>query len=226
MQVVLADGFKGLRYQVNSADDDFEIYHLNKDPAESKDLAGKKGFERFQNLFKAMALQSRIPNATAKRPYDHALVPALIEKPQNAAGITFSTFPGDWPWLPDFKSLTPADIKTQTTIGLPSGIATQPFGAMFEGYFHAPADGAYTFQASAKGMATLFVHNCRIISEQKTPISGPTTGTIHLKSGWHPIRLLFRHHQDQPHLSLSIQGPGGKPLTLDPGSLLTAETQH
>jgi arylsulfatase A-like enzyme len=226
MQVVLANGLKGLRYQIKSATDDFEIYDVTKDPAESNNLAGRKGYERMQEVFKAKALQSRVPNPSAKRPYDSALIPALPEKPTTTAGITYATYPGEWPWLPDFLNMTPSQSRVYETIALPSDTQKLPFGAIFEGYFHASENGEYTFQASAKGMATLFIHNCRIISENKTPANTEPSGTIHLKSGWHPIRLLYRHAQEQPSLNLLMKGPDGKNIELGPGNLLSASPKN
>lgn len=223
MQVVLADGLKGLRYQVKSATDDFEIYDVTKDPAESMNLAGKKGYEGYQDIFKAKALQARVPNSSAKRPYDNALLPAMPEKPKTAAGITYSTYAGNWPWLPGFLNMTPSQSRVIEAIALPSDISTLPFGATFVGYFHAPADGEYTFRASANGMATLFIHDCRIISENKNPEKTDPNGTIRLKTGWHPVRLLYRHQKERPILGFSVNGPDGKSIALNPGNLLSAD---
>ncbi|YCM44822.1 sulfatase-like hydrolase/transferase [Verrucomicrobiaceae bacterium 227] len=222
MQVVIAEGLKGLRYQVKSAKDDFEIYDISKDPSESNNLAKKKGFEKMQALFKAKALQSRIPSPGAKRPYDKALIPALAKKPDTTAGITFTSYPGSWPWLPDFEGLKANPTEILEEISLPDPTTTTPFGATFEGFFHASIDGEYTFKISAKGMATLFIHNCRLISEQKTPVAETTTGTIRLKAGWHPIRLLFRHTSGEPHLEFSGTTPNGTPLKLESKNLLVS----
>ena len=222
MQVVIAEGFKGLRFQVKSAGDDFEIYDLAKDPSEANNLASNEGFERLQTIFKAKALQARIPNPSAKRPYDQAPIPALTKEPSTAVGITYSSYDGAWPWLPDFRQLKASQSQLHDKISLPSSISsTMPFGAVFEGFFQAPADGQYTFKAKAKGMATLFIHHCRIISEQKSPVSEEASGTILLKAGWHPIRFLYRHNEGRPMLNLTATGPDGKPVTLDSNNLFS-----
>lgn len=78
MQLIRFGDYVGVRYDIKSADDDFEIYNVIKDPQESHNLALTKGFEKMQQQMKAKVLQVRRKDDEAKRPYDAAPVPATI----------------------------------------------------------------------------------------------------------------------------------------------------
>lgn len=49
MQVIYLDGYKGVRYNIESANDDFRIYDTRIDPGEIRNLAGfSEYFEKLQ----------------------------------------------------------------------------------------------------------------------------------------------------------------------------------
>jgi arylsulfatase A-like enzyme len=77
MQMIRLNDYVGVRYDIQSAEDDFEIYNVINDPQEANNLAGNPDMKLLQQQFKDKTLQSRMPNNTAPRPYDDALVPAL-----------------------------------------------------------------------------------------------------------------------------------------------------
>ncbi len=104
MQNIYLNGHMGVRYNVRSADDDFEIYDLAKDPQEAHDLGEESGYGALQAAMKARVLQLRVPNSSAPRPYDKAPVPPAAKAPGGTPGLTWSLFNGEWPWLPDFRS--------------------------------------------------------------------------------------------------------------------------
>ena len=222
MQVVFEGGYKGLRYGTKSADDDFEIYDVGKDPAETRNLAKKPGFEKLQTAMKAKALQSRIPNSSAPRPYDQALVPGLPGKPEGSPGITCNWYSGTWPWLPDFRTLEVGKSAILNTISLPAGIGSEACGLSYEGFFEVPEDGEYTFALETPEPASLFVHDCRIISGQKNSAPSPGTGKIHLKAGWHPIRLALMCRNDAATLKVSLKGPDGLAVGLGEENMISS----
>jgi arylsulfatase A-like enzyme len=218
MQVIHVDGHKGIRYDLKSANDDFEIYDLAKDPRELDNLAKKPAFAELQAAMKACVLQVRKPAAELKRPYDNALVPPIAQAPPGSPGLTWALFKGEWPWLPDFRTLTPADTGTSPQVELSMASTDPSFGVAFTGYFHAKADGEYNFTLGSDTAAMLFLHDIRVIDEPMRNAAGKFTGRVHLKSGWHPIRLYYRHAGDsKPELILTCrQGAGGDyPLNPD-----------
>ena len=217
MQAIYLNGYKGIRYDVKSAEDNFEIYNLAKDERETHDLGKNSEFSALQTAMKARVLQVRTPNATAKRPYDAALVPPVPQAPSGSPGLTYSLFQGAWPWMPDFRTLAP--VKTAQAKGLDLAMAPggQPFGVAFTGYFHAAQDGEYTFTLDSDTGAMFFLHDIRVIDEPMKNASGKFTGSVRLQAGWHPLRLYYRHAGSAtPHLDLTCRQGGAGEYKLTP----------
>jgi len=219
MQTVYLDGYKGIRYDVKSAADDFDIYDLTNDPQEARNLAGDPKLSTLQTAMKARVLQVRKPNPSAKRPYDNAFVPPVANEPATKSGLTRSLFKGAWPWMPDFRTLRPDTMSASQTIALPTPAGDQPFGVAFAGFFQIPADGDYTFTLESDGSAMLFVHDIRVIEEPKHPAGEISTGGVRLKAGWHPLRLYYRHSSGEPKLELAVKNADGQPLKMDVSNL-------
>lgn len=206
MQNILINGYMGLRYNVKSADDDFEIYDLAKDIQEAHDLARNTEQAGLQAAMKARVLQLRIPNASAPRPYDRALVPPLTQAPTGAPGLSYSLFKGEWPWIPEFRTLRPIKQGRAESLTLAIAAGMPKFGAAFEGYFHASQPGEYTFTLTSDTGAMLFLHDIRVITERLKQKPDKLTGKVLLGAGWHPIRVYSRHAGGvKPDLELTCQ---------------------
>jgi arylsulfatase A-like enzyme len=217
MQNIYLNGFKGIRYNVKSADDNFEIYDLAKDEREIQNLAGSQNFAALQTEMKARVLQVRMPNSSAPRPYDSALVPPVEKAQTGAPGLTWSLFKGGWPWMPDFRTLTPESTGKAQTFDLAMASGDQAFGVAFTGSFHAVQDGDYTFTLSSDSGAMLFLHDIRVIDEPMKNPAGKFTGSVRLQAGWHPLRLYYRHAGNaKPHLEFTCQQGGAGDYKLAP----------
>jgi uncharacterized sulfatase len=168
---------------------------------------------------KARVLQVRKPDPSAKRPYDEALAPPVPNPPSSEPGLTWSLFQGKWPWMPDFRTLTPANTGKSKQIELTMAAADKPFGVSFSGYFVAAHDGEYTFTVDTDTGAMLFLHDIRVIDEPMKSSAGKFSGSVRLKAGWHPLRLLYRHATGQPRLVFTCQRAGGESLRRDAADL-------
>ena len=217
MQNIYLNGYKGVRYNVKSAEDNFEIYNLAKDERETLDLGKSPEMAGLQAAMKARVLQLRKPAADAKRPYDNAPVPPVAKEPFGSPGLTWSLFQGEWPWMPDFRALAPKAAGQNRQIDLAMALGGQPFGVAFTGYFHAAREGEYTFTLDSDTGAMLFLHDIRVIDEPLKNPAGIFTGRVRLQAGWHPLRLYYRHASTaQPHLELTCQQGGAGDYKLTP----------
>lgn len=187
MQAVHVDGYKGLRYNVQSADDDFEIYNLNNDPQESHNLAERPEFADLQARMKARVLQVRRPNASAPRPYDEAFVPGATEVDPQTTGWRRSVFTGTWPWLPKFGSMRADSVEVVATLAKPNQKRSNGLGLAFEAYVKIPRDGDYKFKVSDSVNSMVFVHESRVLGE-----TGLASDMVRLAAGWHPVRVYHR----------------------------------
>lgn len=190
--VVWVDGYKGLARNLNenskfSGDDAvvFEIYDTEKDPQETKNLAGKPGFgEAFQQKLRDKALRSRRA-FDGKHPHEYTRgldfsqkvffennpVPA-IDKSGNNKNVVFEykTFASDeaFPWVPDFRQthletvLSGNDTKTLGENLLPKKFidGRGARGILIEGTISVPEEAEYVFTLktdTGKG-SKAFVH--------------------------------------------------------------------
>jgi arylsulfatase A-like enzyme len=211
MQNIYLNGYMGVRYSVKSAEDDFEIYNVAKDPQEAHNLAKDPELAGLQAAMKARVLQVRVPNDSAPRPYDKALVPPVTKTPGGTPGLTWSLFKGELPWVPDFRTLKAVKRGNTKTIDLAMTDAGHPCGVAFDGYFYAAQPGEYTFTLVNDTGASLFLHDIRVIAEPLKNSAGKFTGNVQLNAGWHPMRLYYRHAGDaKPRLELTCRHGAGE----------------
>src|SRR5699024_1122771 len=133
MQMIRVGDYVGVRYNIHSAKDDFEIYNVIKDPQETNNLAVKpeedimvkvknyfttrtfNTISELQKYMKAHVLQVRRPNValsftergTAHRPYDSTLIPAV--KANVMQGVNWKFFKGNFSWIPQVATLQADD---------------------------------------------------------------------------------------------------------------------
>jgi len=208
MQVVYLNGYQGVRYNIQSPSDDFEIYDVMRDPQERTNLAAGGSLGPLEQQMKERVLQVRRPNPSARRPYDNELVPASPSGGRVNGMLDYATYEGRWPWVPNFDTLTP--VKTGHAAGLDVKVRPREndFGVGFKGYLRVPEDGTYTFYLESDSGALMRLHDATVTEDDFGRDGSERSGTIALKAGWHPVRFYYRHHAGTTRLSLQYSGPG------------------
>lgn len=196
MQFLRSGNYVGVRYNIQAASDDFEIYDVVRDPKQSTNLA--KANPGLQKIFKERALQMRIASAEAQRPYDSALV-AAVNPTQARAGKTVF-YQGEFPWLPQTDNLSP--FVSGTKSGRPTVVKKT-------GYIKVPLDGAYHFSVDARDKAFLRIHDISVADADYGYQGGETsTSTIFLKKGLHPFTLVSKTDGKEITTTIFWTGPG------------------
>jgi hypothetical protein len=198
-----------VRYDIQSAADDFEIYNVVKDPAQRNNLAQEPGMAALQKKMKEKVLQVRRPDASAPRPYDQALVPAVADI-KTTDGLRWQSFNGQFGWVPQVSGLKP--VASGQADGLDAAVIRKAGGSVvfFDGYLRVPRDGPYTFSLSAGSGAVLRLHEALLIDADY----GYTAGTgrqarVQLKAGLHPFRFYYlKNTGASATLDLQWEGPG------------------
>ena len=208
MQMLRIGNYVGVRYDIHSAEDNFEIYNVLKDPQQSHNLADKPQMASLQQEFKDKVLQSRMPDNSAVRPYDHILVPA-VSGMKTERGIVWKGYDGIFPWVPEIATLTPAE----------TGIIDRPNTGVwdkqkdkvlyFDGLIRAPQDGEYAFYLTCDHGALLRIHDAAVIDADYNYFGGTEKrGIIKLKTGLHPFRIYYSHQTGRKSkLSFDWSGP-------------------
>lgn len=224
MQALRLGDFVGVRYNIKSADDNFEIYDAVNDPKEKYNLGADPKYASLQKQFKETVLQIRRPDPEAKRPYDNALVPAVeVKSPQ--PGVHWEAYDGSFPWVPQVAGLQAKAAGDAKAIDLSVRPAAGDGAVRFTGYIDVPADGDYTFSLATDTGAEFRIHEATVIDADRGYTAGKTiSGAIRLQKGKHPIALTYVHRGSAaPSLELKWSGPNLQEQTVPASVLFTSK---
>ncbi|WP_276166010.1 sulfatase-like hydrolase/transferase [Zobellia alginiliquefaciens] len=209
MQMIRKGDYVGIRYDIQSENDDFEIYNVIDDSRQSKNLASEANFKSLQEEMKGAVLQQRMPNPSAARPYDDALVPSVsIENLKK--GIVYKSFKGYFPWVPRTEGLSPVDAGVVHEIRSAINSKEESDVTYFEGYIKVPSDGEYNFYLRTGRSGVLRIHESTVIDADFEYVKNSNMrGKYRLEAGLHPIRLYLKNgRKGKPQFNLEWSGPG------------------
>jgi len=209
MQVVYLGGLKGVRYNIQSHQDNFRIYNTKNDTRERQDLAGTSDYyDNLQQQMKDEVLRLRRINSSAPRPYDSLPIPAF-QNLTTEPGLQFRVFNKETPWVPAIGSLENGVVET----GSSESFAIDKLGddksviVAYDGYLKVPATGEYTFNFKSNGRAIMRLHHALIIDADKNyTIGDEISSTVLLEAGLHPLKLIFTGNA-APEILLQWSGP-------------------
>ena len=219
--------YKGVRYNVTDHSQNFRIYNVDSDPQETTDLAASH--TALQQMMKDKVLQVRIdgdyPRAYMTGEYAPPATPGATVN-----GLEYKAYTGSYDWVPETAYLT-ADTNG-TCSGLDLAVRPQDDNIVLEytGYISLPADGTYTFSMTTDSSVgdhasggMLWIHEANVIADDFNHDGTARSGSMRLKAGLHPIRILYKHATGTHDLTLSYSGPGIA-LQPVPASALYIET--
>jgi len=219
MQAIRIGDFMGVRPKIESPSDSFKIYNVVTDPKQGVNLATSR--PDLQQKMQRLGVGAHRQAIYVTRTYDNAVVPASpIGTMTN--GLLCKSFQGTWPWLPDFRDMTPASQTMVTTVSAAPRSRPDDVGLSFEGYISIPTTGAYTFKTDSDGATCVWLDEARVIDNDFNFSVSKTASPISLEAGFHPIRIHYRHQGGTASLQLSYSGPGISMQAI-PGSALFIE---
>lgn len=189
MQMLRQGNMVGVRYNIRSADDDFELYDVVKDPKQTTNLALHGGLPALQAAMKAKASQMHRADTGAARPYDTALIAAVKTNKALRAGLEYAFYPSDAPWPISGQAIL------QGKKGIVKAISSQPSGGRkgtihYSAFIRIPADGAYTFSLNTFAQSIIRLHQVLLFDAgfaDKYPLQ--QTVKVYLKAGLHPLNI-------------------------------------
>lgn len=198
MQMVRQGNMVGVRYDIQSQLDDFEIYDVAKDPQQGKDLAAQNS--ELQEEFKATVLRSRIADLGAPRPYDASVVPAL-EGVKVKEGLLATSYQVNSPFIPSV--LGKAVSKEEVDLPAIEKVNGDGNLVVWTGYVKIPEDGKHTFYAE-RGQSHFFmrIHDISVVDGNYKTTNAPQ-GTVYLEAGYHPVEIYLLKDNNSPNLELS-----------------------
>ena len=204
MQLIRLGNYKGIRYDIKSADDDFEIYDVFSDPKETINLATKPEMRNIQKQMKEKVLQIRRPDSSAVRPYDNEFIPPITTDGNIKKGLRWSGYKGDFPWVPKVLSLKPEITGKTNVIDLRRIKFNKIEAVQFDGYINIQEDGEYTFYLKTDAGAVFKIHEATLIDADYGYVSGTEQkAVVKLKKGLHPFTLCYAQ-KGKKHVSPSL----------------------
>ena len=213
MQVLYLDGYKGIRYNISSHEDDFSIFDTKNDPGESNNLAGTNGeFVKLQKEMKNTVLRWRRNNSSAERPYDDEPVPAMVPDSKLAEGIRVFKYGMNSPWVPYINTTleTPNEASVLSKIeAIPSEKESNVM--VYEGFLQVENTGEYEISFKTNRGLVMHIHEALIIDDDyPNSAKGAGTSEVILEKGFHPIKIVTKLLNDTENqkLELTWSGPG------------------
>ncbi len=207
MQAIRHGDYLGVRYDIQSHADDFEIYDVVNDPRETVNLASANAALQLQ--LKDRVLRLRRPDGAAPRPYDAEPVPALASV-ATVSGVVWRACSAAFPWVPELTALPPSSTGTVARPDLGIRPRDTDIGLLFSGYLRVPATGSYTFFLTTDARALLRLHEATVLDADFAYTGGTErSASATLTAGLHPFRLYYaRGTGGTPALALQWSGPG------------------
>lgn len=208
MQALRIGNYMGVRYNIQSPDDPFEIYDVVNDPKEKNNLAATAGFERMQQQIQQKAIQMRRPDKDTKRPYDSVHMAHYTGKVSKKEKFTCTLFQSGDAWVPNeygLKALSAKKLSRLNTAGLPyagNGVY------VVTGYITVPADGSYAFSFKSNGKAVFKLHDALLIDADFGYDGEEKNSLILLKAGRHPFKFYYRPSASNGRFSFTWSGRG------------------
>jgi hypothetical protein len=148
------------------------------------------------------ALFSSMLESKALLPMTPAKVSGLVP------GLAYAYYDKGWDLQPDLKKETPAAIGTTDRIGLAAAPTPLKSALRFTGYFHAPANGVYSFGVRSNDGSLLYLGDTLIVDNGEQ--HGPQTrmGFAALRAGYYPITVEYFDAGGDQVLEAHVTGPG------------------
>ncbi|MEP2775191.1 MAG: sulfatase-like hydrolase/transferase [Luteolibacter sp.] len=204
MQAIRIGDLMGVRYEIKSHADPFEIYNVVTDPQQTKNLAAP--MPEMQKQMHDAVLRMRRPDSTSKRPYDHELVPSI--EVATEPGVKVDSYTVQSPWLARTDDLKPD--STEILKSIPSQAEDT---LRVSGYIDIPSDGSYSFHLPSGTTALLRIHDATVLDCAYQPSEMETSGEIKLARGKHPFRLYLKAQASPAVLEISKRGTTRQPIS-------------
>ncbi|QIL39403.1 sulfatase-like hydrolase/transferase [Pedobacter sp. HDW13] len=207
MQMVRIGDLVGVRYNIKSAADDFEIYNVVKDPKQTNNLAKNTDLSGLQNQFRNRALQLRMMDQEAKRPYDSIAIPGVQMPKSTKPGLKWSFFPGNFHYVSVSNQSKPA--ASGVVQSLATVTAKNKGMIQYQTLFKIDKKGTYTFRLSTAGKAFVKLHQINLLDADFGYTSGKEIEkTVSLEAGYHPLSI-YALKGTNNSLKLEFKGEDG-----------------
>ncbi|TVP54550.1 MAG: sulfatase [Mongoliibacter sp.] len=199
MQVLYLNGYKGIRYNINSHMDDFSIYDTENDPGETRNLADSTDeFEELQDEMKKSVLRWRRNESSAKRPYDRELVqPVFSLEEKMEKGLREYIYSIDSPWAPFINTANQKANELGISLDMDLEKAMEKNQVLiYEGLIKIDAEGEYKLTFESESNIVMHIHEILVIDNDMNHRDSLNNTSVFLEKGYHPFKLVMHTERD------------------------------
>jgi len=208
MQMIRAGNFVGVRYDIKSANDDFEIYDVVNDPKEVTDLGKNADFAMMQKQMKATCLQARSTDDEAKRPYDSAAIPSINLNADLKNGFKWSFFPGKFSYVPSTYKLKEKSNGAASSL---DDKETEMGLLVYTTNIKIPKSGKYIFSLKTNSKAFVRLHEAHLLDADFNYTSDSLIQKeVVLEKGFHPLKIYYLKNDNPSKLVLKWKPENGE----------------
>ncbi|RZM23640.1 MAG: beta-glucosidase, partial [Pedobacter sp.] len=138
-----------------------------------------------------------------------------LVKPGQGNGLKVNFYKGkDWIRLPDFTALKPNkqwesfEFRLERESIMPLLVKGNNFAASFDGFVDIEKDGEYTFYTQSDDGSQLYIGQQQVVDNNDSHGVIERSGSITLKKGKHPIKVLYFNEGGGFWLDVFYSGPG------------------
>ncbi len=143
--------------------------------------------------------------------------------PSGSNGLSYSYYEGNWNELPDFSRLSAKKSGKVKNFDLSPRRKDAYFGFRFAGYINIKRAGTYTFYTKSDDGSRLYIGENRVVSNNGLHAARERSGSLYLKAGKHPIKVIFFEKTGQEILEVRYAGPGVSKQRIPSSVLYPAE---
>ncbi|WDQ15064.1 sulfatase-like hydrolase/transferase [Rhodopirellula sp. P2] len=191
MQAIFLEGYKGVRHNIQSHSDPFQIYDVANDPGEANNLAGTSAeMDALQQRMHDRVLQVRSINASAPRPYDQAPIPADDSLDADAP-MAVSYSPTETAVVSRLNASDSTVVDIQK-LDVDEALRTAGKGNVrVQSVLNVAKTGRYELRLTATGDAVLRLHDAALIDTTGQSKTEASVEVI-LEAGTHPVDMIVR----------------------------------
>lgn len=156
-------------------------------------------------------------NRTASITFEKAVLSDAVQVVNAEQGLSFDYFEGKWRELKDMLATKPLSAGVAHDFSMIDKNTKGLFGYRFKGYLKVEQDGIYKFHLVSDDGSRLIIHGKTVVDNDGLHgAEVQESGIIALKTGLHPVELLYFDRGWDKFLRISVTGPDGEKKPVNP----------
>ncbi len=150
---------------------------------------------------------------------------------QQAGGLKYRYYEGDWNVLPDFNALAPLKSGSTSNVDMSTRNRSDYYGFLWEGFINIPTAGSYTFETVSDDGSRFYFNSTYaagatpLVNNDGLHAPRSATGTVNVAAGVYPVAISFFEKGGGETMQVYWSGPGFSRQLIPNSAFSGGETQ-